>query len=104
MNSKTWTITLLSIATIATISLPVRAEDSDQVVLQDSSQESVITGNNNYTEQSANQTHIENNRRGTGNSGHVQRSRQSTDVLGNGNDTTQDVEQKTVENGRRTHR
>ncbi|HEY9694689.1 MAG TPA: hypothetical protein V6D15_21010 [Oculatellaceae cyanobacterium] len=104
MNSKTWTIGLLSIATIATISLPVRAQNSDEVVIQDASQESVITGNNNYTEQSANQTHVEHNRRGTGNSGHVQRSRQSTDVLGNGNDTTQNVDQKTVETGRRTRR
>ncbi|AFZ14812.1 hypothetical protein Cri9333_4005 [Crinalium epipsammum PCC 9333] len=104
MNSKIWTIGLLSIATIATISLPIRAQASDKVVIQDAGQESVVTGNNNYTEQNANQTHVQNNRRGTGDSGHVQRSRQNTDVLGSGNDTTQNVDQTTIENGRRPRR
>lgn len=104
MNSKFWTIGLLSIATIATISFPVRAQDSDQAVIQNANQESVVTGNSNYTEQNANQTHVQNNRRGTGDSGHVQRSRQTTDVLGNGNDTTQNVEQTTIENNRRLRR
>jgi len=86
---------ILALGAIGFASLPARSDEipaGDTAVIQETTQDAIITGNGNYTEQNSSQINRR-QRRETGNAGTVQRSNQAADVQGNGNDTIQDVEQ-----------
>ena len=100
MKSKFLLLGLATVAAISTVSLPAYSQEADKAVIQESTQDAVVTGSGNYTEQDARQINIENGRTGRGNVGTVQRSRQNSDVLGSHHETIQVIDQTNVENDR----
>ena len=96
---------LLTVGAIATAAVPANAQNIGNV--QTSDQNSVITGNDNVTNQRVNQTgeiNQRNNRRNPADSGvpgdsaNIQTTGQNSDVLGDGNLTNQRTTQKYKEN------
>ena len=98
MNSKFWMIGLLAVTTIGAFSLPSRA---DEVVIQESSQDVVVTGDDNFAGQYSNQESRQTRRGNRDDSGVVQRNNQSSDILGDGNATEQQNNQSNVSHSRR---
>ncbi|HEY9704439.1 MAG TPA: hypothetical protein V6C58_18465 [Allocoleopsis sp.] len=87
MNNKILLVSLLTLTTLGTLTLPGKA---DQAIIQETTQDTVITGNRNYSEQNSVQINIQRTRqRNNNNTGTVQRVRQQSDVAGNNNDSVQ---------------
>jgi len=95
---------LLTVGAIATAAVPANAQDVGNV--QTSDQTSVITGNDNVTNQRVNQTgNIRRNSEGrevSGDTANIQDARQNADVLGDSNTTRQVTNQKYGEKQNRT--
>ena len=115
-NSKQVVFTLLAISTIGLVVSPAKADDA---LIQESIQESVITGSDNVSVQNSNQRNQQyteyRNRAGygrygydnyedQGNTGIVQRSDQFCDQLGEYNTCVQDAQQSNVSHTRRIRR
>jgi hypothetical protein len=102
MNFKSILVLGLSLATIG-LSLPAHADDTATVI--NNSQDAIVTGNGNNTDQS-NTTTVSNRqsgRRTSGNTGTSVSNRQSADVQGQDNNTTQ-TNNTTVSNYKRHNR
>jgi hypothetical protein len=102
MNFTSLLVVGLSIATLG-LSLPAHADDTATV--NDTKQNAVVTGDNNFTSQH-NNTSVRNRTKGgstDSNTGTSNTTDQSVDVLGNGNTTSQD-NKTTVDNTRRSPR
>jgi hypothetical protein len=107
-NNKQVVFALLAIATLGLMTSPVKADDA---VIQESIQESVITGNDNVSVQNSNQrnrqvTESRDYRSGydnyqESNTGIVQRSDQFCDQLGEYNTCVQDAQQSNSTHTRR---
>jgi hypothetical protein len=82
------TILLITVSLLTATSFvsPVKA---DEAVIQDSIQETIITGNGNYSSQHIRQENHTESRRRSSNQGTVQRIEQKTDILGNYNESSQ---------------
>jgi hypothetical protein len=98
-------LALLTVGAVATAAIPANAQNIGNV--QRSDQNSVITGNDNYTNQNTNQTgNVRRESRGrnevSGDSANIQDARQDADVLGSGNVTVQDTKQQYRETQKRT--
>ncbi|MDJ0568446.1 MAG: hypothetical protein QNJ53_05310 [Pleurocapsa sp. MO_192.B19] len=115
-NSKQVVFALLAISTIGLIASPAKADDA---LIQESVQESVVTGNDNVSVQNSNQRNQQyteyRNRSGYGrygygnyeeqsNTGIVQRSDQFCDQLGEYNTCVQDAQQSNSSHTRRIRR
>jgi hypothetical protein len=102
MNFKSILVLGLSIATLG-LALPAHAGDTATVI--DNSQDAIVTGNDNRTNQT-NKTVVTNRqsgRRAPGATGTSINNRQSADVQGNFNDTNQD-NKTNVHNSQRRNR
>jgi len=100
MHQQTWLIGLMMLATTGSIALPTyAAPDNDTVTIQESRQDSTITGNHNFVEQNNRQVNLDNTYRWRTSSGNTQRSDQITDVQGNNNTSSQDNEQININSG-----
>lgn len=100
MYKPTWIISLIMLASIGSVALPTYASpDDDTVTIQDSRQDSTITGDRNFVEQNSRQVNVNNTYRQRTSSGDVQRSHQITDVQGNNNSSSQDNEQININSG-----
>jgi hypothetical protein len=108
-NSKQVVFALLAIATLGLMTSPVKADDA---VIQESIQESVITGNDNVSVQNSNQRNRQvtesrdyrsgyDNYQDQSNTGIVQRSDQFCDQLGEYNTCVQDAQQSNSTHTRR---
>lgn len=113
-NSKQIIFALFAISNIG-MAVPVRADDA---LIQDSIQESVVTGKDNVSVQNSSQTNQQyreyraRSRYGhsyeqyseSGNTGIVQRSEQYCDQIGEYNTCVQDAQQSNISNTRRLRR
>lgn len=115
-TGKQLTFTLLAVSTIGLFTAPAKADDA---LIQESVQESVVTGNDNVSVQNSNQSnqqHTEyrdragygrygyDNYRDNGSTGIVQRSNQHCDQLGEYNTCVQDAQQSNSSTTRRIRR
>jgi hypothetical protein len=105
MNFKSILVVGLSIATLG-LSLPAHAQEGGSTAtVINNSQNAVVTGNGNVTNQSIRNT-VRNRQSGSGTGGDTGTSisnGQSADVLGNGNHTDQRIDNK-VKNYQRHNR
>ena len=115
-NGKQVVFTLLAISTIGLVASPAKADDA---VIQESIQESVVTGNDNISIQNSNQRNQQfteyrnlsgysrygyHNYDDNSNTGIVQRSEQFCDQLGEYNTCVQDAQQSNISHTRRIRR
>jgi hypothetical protein len=104
MNFKSILVLGLSIATLG-LSLPAHAQEGGSTgTVINNSQNAVVTGDGNHTNQSIRNT-VRNRQSGSGTGGDTGTSitnGQSADVMGNGNHTNQVIKNK-VKNSQRLH-
>lgn len=113
-NKKQVVLALLAISTVGIFTSPAKADDA---LIQESVQESVVTGNDNLSIQNSNQRnqqhteyrnshgrHGYDNYQDDSSTGIVQRSDQYCDRLGEYNTCVQDAQQSNTSNTRRIRR
>jgi hypothetical protein len=98
MNKKVLAIGLLTVTTLASFALPIRADEAN---VQNGDQQVVITGDGNSATQNIDQRNRTNRRGNRDNAGVAQSCGQLSDIQGNDNNTDQNCRQSNSSRSRR---